>query len=61
MRGDKRKASEKYLKLQKRDGAVVLSVTGFVPDDWELVKVFIDDTFTSPDRQWVRLQIEKVA
>jgi len=61
MRGDKKKASQKYLKLQKRDGAVLLSVTGLVPDSWELVKVFIDDSFTSPDREWVRLQIEKVA
>ena len=49
-----------YKKLRKEGGTRVLSVGTLVPKDWRLVRVIKEDELLGGDKEWVRLQIERI-
>ena len=60
MKGKKEQPVSSYLKIQRHNGSAVLSISQFVPKDWRLVRVFLEDSLDKPSRSWVRLRIERV-
>jgi len=60
MKGKKEQPGGSYLKIQRHNGSAVLSISQFVPKDWRLVQVILEDSLDTPARTWVRLRIERV-
>lgn len=60
MPGKRKQKKSSYLKIQRHNGSAVLSVSQFIPKEWKLVQVILEDSLDKSPRAWVRLRIERV-
>ena len=50
-----------FVKVRKEGGSRVLALTPFLPADYKIVRVVMEDSQDKGDRRWIRLRLEKVA
>jgi len=51
----------RFVKVRKEGGSRVLALTPFLPPDFKIVRVILEDSLDKGDKKWVRLRLEKVA
>jgi hypothetical protein len=51
----------RYKKVRKEGGSRVVSIGDLIPQNWNIVLLVKEDYQDKPDRQWVRVRIERVA
>jgi len=57
----KGEVESRFYKLHRAGGTRALSVGKFIPADWSVVRVVLEDSLERDDRRWVRLRVERVA